>query len=158
MVLKSDKEARLLSASKQFDNGLSRYNLGLWDSILAHNVVLHKDGITLNEDLSGASTVKAYYQVRPAWPGTGALGRERWSRISAECCRHRDRPTLTGTTTSTSRCAGPRTTTTTSPSLCTLTRCGQDLGAIAESFHGYGLGADKGHAVSRTFHRRRASP
>ena len=79
MVLKTEKEARLLSASKQFDKGLSTYNLGLWDSILSHDVILHKDAITLNEDLYGAGAVKAYYQVRPSWPAMRCLSRTRSS-------------------------------------------------------------------------------
>lgn len=65
-VLKSEKEQRLLNASKTFDSGLSRFNLSAWDEILASNVVLHKDGITLFDDLHGRNVVKGYFQVRAA--------------------------------------------------------------------------------------------
>ena len=60
---KSSKEQRLLSASKTFDQGLSRHHLSDWDSILDPNVILHKDSITLYDDLHGLSTVKGYFQV-----------------------------------------------------------------------------------------------
>jgi len=63
MVLKSEKEQRLLNASKTFDSGLSRFNLSAWDEILASNVVLHKDGITLFDDLHGRNVVKGYFQA-----------------------------------------------------------------------------------------------
>ena len=68
MVLKTEKEAQLLEKSKLFDKGLSKYDLSRWDSILSPDVVLHKDGITLSEDLFGLSSVKAYYQVLPRPP------------------------------------------------------------------------------------------
>ena len=60
---KSAKEERLLSVSKAFDQGLSRHHLSGWDSILDQNVILHKDSITLYDDLHGLSTVKGYFQV-----------------------------------------------------------------------------------------------
>ena len=60
----SNKESRLLSASKTFDQGLSRHHLSSWDSILDPNVTLHKDAITLYDDLNGISTVKGYFQAR----------------------------------------------------------------------------------------------
>ena len=60
---KSSKEQRLLNASKTFDQGLSRHHLSDWDSILDPNVILHKDSITLYDDLHGLSTVKGYFQV-----------------------------------------------------------------------------------------------
>ena len=60
----SNKEQRLLSASKTFDQGLARHHLSSWDSILDPHVVLHKDSITLYDDLHGLSTVKGYFQVR----------------------------------------------------------------------------------------------
>ena len=60
---KSSKEQRLLSASKTFDQGLSRHHLSDWDSVLDPNVILHKDSITLYDDLHGLSTVKGYFQV-----------------------------------------------------------------------------------------------
>jgi hypothetical protein len=34
--------------------GLSRFDLSLWDEILAPHVVLHKDAVTLHDDLHGA--------------------------------------------------------------------------------------------------------
>ncbi len=61
---RSNKEERLLSASKTFDQGLSRHHLSSWDSILDPHVILHKDSITLYDDLHGLSTVKGYFQVR----------------------------------------------------------------------------------------------
>ena len=60
----SNKESRLLSASKTFDQGLSRHHLSSWDSILDPHVTLHKDAITLYDDLNGISTVKGYFQAR----------------------------------------------------------------------------------------------
>ncbi len=62
-VMKTDKEQRLLSASKTFDSGLSRFNLGAWDDVLANDVTLHKDGVTLMNDLHGRNSVKGYFQV-----------------------------------------------------------------------------------------------
>ncbi len=59
----SNKESRLLSASKTFDQGLSRHHLSSWDSILDPHVTLHKDAITLYDDLHGLSTVKGYFQA-----------------------------------------------------------------------------------------------
>lgn len=59
----SSKESRLLSASKTFDQGLSRHHLSSWDSILDPHVTLHKDAITLYDDLNGISTVKGYFQA-----------------------------------------------------------------------------------------------
>jgi len=63
MAHKSAKEERLLSVSKAFDQGLSRHHLSGWDSILDQNVILHKDSITLYDDLHGLSTVKGYFQA-----------------------------------------------------------------------------------------------
>ena len=60
---KSEKEARLLSASKAFDAGLARFDLSHWDDILDEHVVLHKDKLTLLEDIHGIGAVKAFYQV-----------------------------------------------------------------------------------------------
>ncbi|CAL8471481.1 g11023 [Coccomyxa elongata] len=63
MVMKTDKEQRLLSASKTFDSGLSRFNLGAWDDVLSNDVTLHKDGVTLMNDLHGRNSVKGYFQA-----------------------------------------------------------------------------------------------
>jgi len=63
MVLKTEREERLLSISKKFDAGLSRFNLGLWEEILSPHVVLHKDSVTLFDDLHGAKTVTSYFQA-----------------------------------------------------------------------------------------------
>jgi len=62
MTLKSEREARLLAVSKRFDAGLSRFDLSLWEEILAPNVILHKDSVTLFDDLHGAKTVTGYFQ------------------------------------------------------------------------------------------------
>ena len=67
---KSSKEQRLLSASKAFDQGLSRHNLSGWNDILDPHVILHKDVITLYDDLHGINSVKGYFQVRH---GSGCL-------------------------------------------------------------------------------------
>ena len=40
MTLKSEREARLLAVSKRFDAGLSRFDLSLWEEILAPNVIV----------------------------------------------------------------------------------------------------------------------
>lgn len=63
-MIKSDKEQRLLSASKSFDSGLSRFNLSAWDDVLASDVILHKDGVTLFDDLHGRNSVKGYFKAR----------------------------------------------------------------------------------------------
>ena len=60
---KSDKEQRLLSASKAFDQGLARHHLSDWTHILDPHVILHKDAITLYDDLHGIGAVKGYFQV-----------------------------------------------------------------------------------------------
>ena len=39
--------------------GLSRFDLSLWDELLAQNVVLHKDSVTLFDDLHGAPAYEA---------------------------------------------------------------------------------------------------
>ena len=94
MTLKTEREARLLAASKRFDAGaclvkqllqllyvsacaellvagLSRFDLSLWDDLLAHNVVLHKDSVTLFDDLHGecmplySNLVSAVLRVQP---------------------------------------------------------------------------------------------
>ena len=54
----------MLSASKAFDQGLSRHNLSGWNDILDPHVILHKDSITLYDDLHGINSVKGYFQVR----------------------------------------------------------------------------------------------
>jgi len=63
MAHKSEKEARLLSASKAFDAGLARFDLSHWDDILDEHAVLHKDKLTLLEDIHGIGAVKAFYQA-----------------------------------------------------------------------------------------------
>ena len=60
---KSEKEARLLSASKTFDAGLQRFDLSHWDDILDEHCVLHKDKLTLQEDIHGIGAVRAFFQV-----------------------------------------------------------------------------------------------
>lgn len=62
-VLKTEKEQRLLDASKKFDSALASKDLSAWDKVLSEEVVLHKDGITLQGDLHGLKTVKGYFQV-----------------------------------------------------------------------------------------------
>jgi len=63
MAHKSDKEQRLLSASKAFDQGLARHHLSDWTHILDPHVILHKDAITLYDDLHGIGAVKGYFQA-----------------------------------------------------------------------------------------------
>lgn len=63
MAFKSDKEQRLLSASKAFNSGFQRYNLSVWGDLLDEHVVLHKDKLTLREDIHGKGAVIAYYQA-----------------------------------------------------------------------------------------------
>ncbi|KAK9836009.1 hypothetical protein WJX81_005706 [Elliptochloris bilobata] len=62
MTLKTEREARLLAVSKRFDAGLARFDLSLWDEVLAPGVILHKDSVTLFDNLHGAKTVKGYFQ------------------------------------------------------------------------------------------------
>ncbi len=62
-AFQSEKEQRLLSASKRFDAGFSRYDLSQWNGLLHEDVVLHKDKLTLREDIHGIDAVKAYFQV-----------------------------------------------------------------------------------------------
>lgn len=62
--MKTEKEQRLLGASKTFDSGLSRFNLSAWDDLLSSDVILHKDGITLFDDLHGRNSVRGYFQVK----------------------------------------------------------------------------------------------
>ena len=59
----SEKDQRLLSASKRFDSGFSRFDLSVWNGLLHEDVVLHKDKLTLREDIHGIDAVKAYFQV-----------------------------------------------------------------------------------------------
>ncbi|EIE22002.1 hypothetical protein COCSUDRAFT_56439 [Coccomyxa subellipsoidea C-169] len=61
--MKTEKEQRLLGASKTFDSGLSRFNLSAWDDLLSSDVILHKDGITLFDDLHGRNSVRGYFQA-----------------------------------------------------------------------------------------------
>jgi hypothetical protein len=65
MVLKTEKEAALLAASKKFDQALSRYDLSPFHDLLAEDVVLHQDAVTLFYDLHGRNAVIGYFQARP---------------------------------------------------------------------------------------------
>ena len=67
-AFQSEKEQRLLSASKRFDAGFSRYDLSQWNGLLHEDVVLHKDKLTLREDIHGIDAVKAYFQVTCTGP------------------------------------------------------------------------------------------
>ncbi len=63
MVLKTEKEGALLAASKQFDKALARRDLAPLTDLLADDVVLHQDALTLNHDLHGRRIVIKYFQV-----------------------------------------------------------------------------------------------
>lgn len=60
---KSEKEQRLLSASKTFDAGLQRFDLSHWGDVLDEHVTLHKDKLTLLEDIHGSGAVRSFFQV-----------------------------------------------------------------------------------------------
>lgn len=63
MVLKTEKESALLAASKQFDGALAKHDLDPLKDLLADDVVLHQDVVTLNHDLHGKRIVTKYFQV-----------------------------------------------------------------------------------------------
>jgi hypothetical protein len=69
MVLKTEKEGALLAASKKFDQALSRYEISPFHDLLASDVVLHNDDMTLLTDLHGRSAVITYFQAMVGWPG-----------------------------------------------------------------------------------------
>jgi hypothetical protein len=69
MVLKTEKEGALLAASKKFDQALSRYDLSPFHDLLAEDVVLHQDAVTLFYDLHGRNAVIGYFQARPSLAG-----------------------------------------------------------------------------------------
>lgn len=63
MAHKSEKDQRLLDASKRFDSAFSRYDMSVFNGLLHEDVVLHKDKLTLREDIHGIDAVKAYFQA-----------------------------------------------------------------------------------------------
>eukprot|EP00884_Botryococcus_braunii_P022034 jgi/Botrbrau1/8514/Bobra.0029s0018.1 len=62
MVIKTDNEGALLAASKQFDEALAKRDLAPLTDLLADDVVLHQDAVTLNHDLRGRRIVIKYFQ------------------------------------------------------------------------------------------------
>jgi len=60
--LKSEHEGHLLQISKDFDGALSSRSTEKLDSILDDNVIVHKDGISLGNDVTGKSAVKEWIQ------------------------------------------------------------------------------------------------
>lgn len=63
MVLKTEKESALLAASKQFDDAIAKRDLSACTDLLADDVVLHQDSVTLFHDLKGKKVVTSYFQV-----------------------------------------------------------------------------------------------
>lgn len=64
MVLKTEKEGALLAASKQFDDAIAKRDLSPFTDLLADDVVVHQDSVTLFHDLKGKKVVTSYFQVR----------------------------------------------------------------------------------------------
>jgi ketosteroid isomerase-like protein len=61
----SAHESKLLEASKAFDEAISKKDVSRLPQLLAKDVVLHHDGITLGQDITGADAVSAYIQEYP---------------------------------------------------------------------------------------------
>ncbi len=61
MTLKSEREGRLLAVSKRFDAGLSRFDLSLWEEILAPNVIVRAAHHTVIADEGPQPLYKSTY-------------------------------------------------------------------------------------------------
>lgn len=58
----SEREKQLLEISKQFDSAITNHDYSKLDGLVADNVVVHKDHLTLREDLKGKAALKHWLQ------------------------------------------------------------------------------------------------
>lgn len=62
MPFKTEREKQLLEISKAFDDAIAAHDYSKLDGIVSESVVLHKDQVTLREDLTGKQALKQWLQ------------------------------------------------------------------------------------------------
>jgi hypothetical protein len=65
MVMKTDYEKKLLDASKTFDSAISKKDVSPLSSLLAKDAILHHDGITRGDDITGSDNILKWLQSYP---------------------------------------------------------------------------------------------